>query len=124
MSRIGLSLQGELAMTPNDLLKMFQALPEPAPVFYRLYHDTEGNPLFYSMADEPGTYIDIDRATFVKNSMNVKVINSQVIEVTWKITNKIVPCTPGVSCDPRDVAVVVDFGLPNRKWSKKTYESH
>jgi hypothetical protein len=111
-------------MTPEDLSKMFRALPEPAPVFYRLYHDNEGKPLFYSMADAPGTYIDIDRDTFVKNSMHVKVINSQVIDVTWKVTNKIIPADSGVACDPRDVAVVVDFGTPNKKWSKKTYESH
>jgi hypothetical protein len=58
-------------MTPEYLLMLFQALPEPAPVFYRLYHDDEGKPLFYSMADVPGTYIDIDRDTFVKNSMHV-----------------------------------------------------
>lgn len=111
-------------MTPNDLVAMFQDLPEPAPVFYRLYHDKEGNPLFYSMVDEPGTYIDIDHATFVKNSMNVKVVNSQVIEVTWKVTNKIVPSTDGVACDPRDVAVVANFGEPNKKWNKQTYETH
>lgn len=111
-------------MTPNDLLAMFQALPEPQPVFYRLYHDEEGNPLFYSMADEPGTYIDIDRAAFIKNSMHVKVIDSQLIEITWKITNKLVPSNTGITCDPRDVAVVVDFGAPNRQWSRKTYESY
>ena len=111
-------------MTPNDLLTMFQALPEPVPVFYRLYHDEEGNPLFYSMAEEPGTYIDIDHATYVKNSMHVKVIDSQVIEVTWKVTNKIVPSSSGVACDPRDIAIVVDFNEPNKKWSKKTYESY
>jgi hypothetical protein len=111
-------------MTPEELLAMFRDLPEPNPVFYRLYHDEQGNPLFYSMADEPGTYIEIDRATYVKNSMRVKVVDSQLIEVTWKVTNKIVPNDEGVHCDPRDVAVIVDFSKPNTKWSKKTYESH
>jgi hypothetical protein len=111
-------------MTPEDLSKMFQALPEPAPVFYRLYHDETGNPLFYSMADEPGTYIDIDCATFVKNSMRVKVVDQQVIEVTWKVTNKIIPNSTGVACSLQDVAIVVDASGPNKKWSKKTYESY
>ena len=111
-------------MTPEELIKLFQALPEPSPVFYRLYHDKNGNPLFYSMADEPGTYIDIDQATYVKNSMRVKVVDSQLIEVTWKVTNKLVPNGVGVACDPCDVAVVVDFSKPNPKWSNKTYESH
>jgi hypothetical protein len=76
------------------------------------------------MADDPGTYINIDRDTFVKNSMHVKVIDTQVIEVTWKVTNKIIPADSGVACDPRDVAVVVNFSNPNKKWSKKTYESY
>lgn len=111
-------------MTSDDLLAMFQDLADPVPVFYRLYHDEAGNPLFYSMVDEPGTYIDIDQTTYVKNSMNVKVVDSQLVEVTWKTTNKIVPSNNGVACDPRDVAVIVNFGKPNRKWSKKTYESH
>jgi hypothetical protein len=111
-------------MNHLELLKLFQDLPTPKPVFYRLYHDEAGNPLFYSMADDPGTYIDIDCATFVKNSMHVKVIDQQVIEVTWKVTNKIIPGSAGVTCDPRDVAVVVDFGTPNKKWSKQTYESY
>jgi hypothetical protein len=111
-------------MTPEELIAMFQNLPEPDPVFYRLYHDQEGNPLFYSMADAPGTYIDIDRETYVRNSMRVKVVDSKLIEVTWKVTDKIIPDNTGVHCDPRDVAIVVEFGKPNTKWSKKTYESH
>jgi hypothetical protein len=111
-------------MTPNDLLIMFQNLPDPPMVFYRLYHDSHGNPLFYSMEDVPGTYVDIDRETYVKCNMHVRVVDSQVIEVTWKTTNKIVPSIAGVACDPHNAAVVVDSSKPNKKWSKKTYESY
>lgn len=111
-------------MTPEELTVLFQQLPDPKPVFYRLYHDDAGNPLFYSMADTPGTYIEIDCETFVKNSMHVKVVNSKVIEVTWKVTNKVVPSNMGVACDPRDVAIVVNGNTPNQKWNRKTYESY
>lgn len=110
-------------MHPEELITLLQATPEPKPVFYRLYHDSEGNPIFYSMEDVPGHYIDIDRDTYAKNSMRVKVINGKLIEVSWKTTAKLVPGEVGTPCDPRDVAVVVDFDT-NTKWSKHTYESY
>ena len=97
--------------------------PEIKPVFYRLYYDADGNPLFYSMEDVPGTYIEIDQATYSINSMRVRVQDGKLVEVTWRTTNKIVPSTTGTACDPRDVAIVVDTE-PNIKWSKQTYESY
>lgn len=110
-------------MTPEEMIQILKDMPGAVPVFYRLYHDEQGNPLFYSMADVPGTYIEIDRDTYVKNSMRVKVINRQLVEVTWKTVDKLVPGDVGTACDIRDVAIVVNYS-PNTKWSKQTYESH
>ena len=107
-------------MTPEEMIQILKDMPGAAPVFYRLYHDEQGNPLFYSMADVPGLYVEIDRDTYVKNSMRVKVVNQQVIEVTWKTVDKLVPGDNGTPCDTRDVAVVVNYS-PNIKWSKQTY---
>jgi len=107
-------------MTPEELISLLQDMPEPEPVFYRLYHDNNGNPLFYSMADVPGTYVEIDRDTYAKNSMRVKVINGQLLEITWKTVDKLVPSDTGTNCDTRDVSVVVSYES-NSKWSKKSY---
>ena len=111
-------------MTPEELIKMFQAVPAPPPPFFRLYHDDQGHPLFYSMADEPGTYIEIDQATFARSSSNVRVRNGQLVEVTWSTTTKLVPGNSGSPCHPDNVAVIVAEDQPHTKWSKQTYESN
>jgi hypothetical protein len=33
------------SMTPEELIKLFQAVPEPPPPFFRLYHDDRGSTL-------------------------------------------------------------------------------
>jgi hypothetical protein len=111
-------------MTLEELIVLFGQIPEPQPVFYRLYHDADGNPLFYSMSDMPGSYIEIDHATYARSSMRVKIVDSKLIEVTWQTVSKLVPGCDGTACDSRDVAVVVDNDSTNIKWSRHTYESY
>ena len=111
-------------MTPQELIELFQAAPDPLPPFYRLYHDTDGVPLFYSMEDQPGAYIEIDQATFVRSPTNVRVRDGQLVEVTWSTTTKLVPGNSGTPCHPDNVAVIVAESQPHIRWSKKTYESN
>ena len=111
-------------MTPEDLIKLFQAAPEPQQPFFRLYHDDQGNPLFYSMSDEPGTYIEITPEQYHRNNSNVRVRDSQLVEVTWKTTTKLIPGNSGTPCHPDNVAVIVAESQPHTHWSKKTYESN
>lgn len=111
-------------MTPEDFWSILHNMPEPKPVFYRLYHCDQGRPLFYSMADEPGTYIEIDQETFARGSMNVRVRNGQLVQVTWATTTKLVPSNSGSPCHPDNVAVIVAEDQPHIKWNKQTYESN
>ena len=111
-------------MTPEQLQQLFQAIPDPSPPFYRLYHNANGIPLFYSMADEPGTYIEIDQETYARNASNVRVRDGRLVEVTWKTTTKLIPGNSGSPCHPDNVAVVVAEDQPHICWSKRTYESN
>jgi hypothetical protein len=111
-------------MSPAELIALFQAVPEPPLLFYRLYHDEHGRPLFYSMEDRPGTYIEIDQATFARSASNVRVRDGKLVEVTWATTTKLVPGNFGSPCHPDNVAVVVAENQPHTRWSKRTYESN
>jgi hypothetical protein len=109
-------------MTPAEFWDILHSAPEPVPVFYRLYHDVHGVPLFYAMEDLPGTYIKIDQDTYARSSMRVRVRAGQLVELTWKTTQKLTPNGEGTPCDPGDVAIVTN-SQHNTKWSKKVYES-
>ena len=111
-------------MTPEQFWSILHNMPEPLPVSYRLYHDDQGRPLFYSMETVPGTYIEIDQTTFARGASNVRVRDGKLIEITWATTTKLVPGNSGSPCHPDNVAVIVTEDQPHTKWSKKTYESN
>ena len=105
--------------------KRWPGYPRPAPIFYRLYYDAAtGRPLFYSMEDRPGIYIEITPEEYYRNKSNVRVRDGRLVEVTWTTTAKLVPGNSGSPCHPDNVAVIVAEDQPHTKWSKKTYESN
>jgi hypothetical protein len=112
------------SVNEDEFLKIWLTVSEPRPVFYRLYHDDHGVPLFYSMEDMPGTYIEISQATFARAATNIRVRDGKLVEVTWKTTTKLVPGNTGTPCHPEDVTIVVGEQEPHVKWSKKTYEGN
>ena len=96
---------------------------EPPPVFFRLYHNELGEPLFYSMEDLPGNYIEIDQPTYARQSYDVRVVDGKLHTVERsKNIARLTPSMDGTPCHPNDVCVVVSEDRPNIKW-KKSYES-
>mgnify|MGYP003323318718 CR=1 FL=1 len=110
-------------MTPDEFWAILHAMPEPRPVFWRLYHDQDGLPIVYSMEDLPGTYIDVDAETFAMSPMNVRVVNGQLVKPKNSV-RRLVPSDCGTPCYPLNVAIVVDESEPHQRWSMKTYESY
>ena len=109
-------------MTLEEFWNVLHSAPEPKPVFYRLYHDDAGVPLFYTMEDHPGTYIEVTAEQYARSQMKVRVRDGQLVELIWKTTQKLTPNGAGTPCDPGDVAIVTN-NQHNTKWSKRVYES-
>ena len=108
-------------MNAEEFWAILHNVPEPRPVFWRLYHNESGEPITYSMEDLPGTYIEIDAEIFAKRSMNVRVQNGQLIELKQAV-RKLVPADTGTPCYPDNVAIVVPESEPHQRWSMKTHE--
>ena len=106
-------------MTSEEFWNILHAMPEPQPVFWRLYYNDAGLPVCYSMEDLPGNYIDVDSETFALSPQNVQVVDGKLKYFTRRTSQKIVPSTTGTLCHPQNVAVVVtQHGTP---WRKQTY---
>jgi hypothetical protein len=91
---------------------------EPPPIFYRLYHDDQGNPLFFSQEDLPGKYIILDQATYNNPHTHIRVIDGKLVTLdTSSSVTKLTPMEYGVPCHPQDVSIVVDTALPHKIWN-------
>lgn len=110
-------------MTEDEFWAVLAAMPEPQPVFYRLYHN-QGVPVCYSMEHMPGDYVEIDAETFARSPSNVRVRDGKLVEQQWKTTSKLVPSDTGTPCHPEDICIVVDPRFEHQCWSKKTYETN
>jgi len=121
-----LSCEGLATMseeTTRNFIEVMQSFiwPEPQPISYRLYHDDQGQPLFYSMEQLPGTYIEVDAATYAEAPHQVRVREGQLVRLDPKCsTHSLRPTADdqGVACDPRDVCVIVTADRAHKKWKK------
>lgn len=107
-------------MNEKEFWDILAAMPEPKPIFYRLYYNEQGQPLFYTMEDLPGTYIEVDHATYQLNSFSVRVVNGKIKKISTTVTERLVPSEQGTPCHPDNVAIVVSPDQPNQRWSKHT----
>jgi hypothetical protein len=98
-------------------------MPEPPPVFFRLYYTELGEPITYSMEDLPGTYIEVDPETYARAPFNVRVQAGQLIELKSAV-RRLTPTDTGTACHPDNVAIVVAETKSHQRWSMKTYESY
>jgi len=91
---------------------------DPKPVYYRLYYDVNGMPLFYSQEDMPGKYIDITPKQFTVQNMSVRVVDGKIVQYRTIWMSKLVPADSGILCHQNDVAIVV-ADQPGQYWKKK-----
>ena len=111
--------------TENFWQALAEPVPDPAPIFFRLYYNERGEPLSYSMDDLPGNYIEIDAETYQRSRSNVRVVDGKIIPVVYKRpVSKLTPGTAGTPCSIENVSVVVPESQPHVKWSLKSNESN
>jgi hypothetical protein len=105
-------------MTEEEFWSILQAIPDPIPVFYRLYYNNTGSPIIYSMEHLPGNYIEVDQSTYVLAPFNVQVINGKLVYIKPVVTvKKLQPSIDGTACDPRDICIVVNTDQPHTNWT-------
>ena len=111
-------------MTEQEFLDFWKAIewPEIKPVYFRLYYDDSGLPLFYSHEDQLGKYIDLTPEQFALRDLQVRVVNGVLTPCKRPVPPKLVPGDQGTPCYPNDIAVVVSAQEPNQRWKLKQYE--
>jgi hypothetical protein len=109
-------------MTPEEFWAALAPAEEPVAVSYRLYYDDQGLPLFYSMQDEPGNYIEIDQITYASPPAHARVVDGKLKTLTMNPIAKLVPGNTGIACDVNDVCIVVTEDSPHTKWSIKKHD--
>lgn len=89
----------------------------PKPLIYRLYHDSLGRPLFYSMEQVPDLlYVDISAEQFNSAKSQVRVINGRLEELQ-NLKPKLKPNrSSGQSTHPHNVALIQPIDQPHVLW--------
>lgn len=112
--------------TTQNLLDVFANLEpwQPPVVFWRLYYDQAGEPLFYTQEDKPGNYIDVTPEQYQRASMQVKVKSGKLMELSIKRTRKLTPASTGTPCCSTDVSIVVPEYEEHQCWRIKINETN
>jgi len=106
--------------TENFWRALAEPVPEPAPIFFRLYYNERGEPVSYSMEHLPGNYIEIDVETYHRSSFNVRVVDGKIVPIVHKKpTSKLKPGTTGTPCHPTNVSVIASPNQDHQFWTLK-----
>lgn len=100
-----------------DFFANYQWTPAPPPVSYRLYHDADGLPLFYSTEDLPGTWIEISHRDYEQRDEKVKVVQGKLKHLPTATVRRMRPSEFGITCHPQDITIVVSQGQTHQRWS-------
>ena len=96
-------------MTEEEFLEFWTNYKwtDATPVYYRLYYDDLGLPLFYSYEDLPGKYIDVTPEQVASQDRSVRWVNAKLVRQKTARMAKLAPAESGTLCHTRDVTVVV-----------------
>jgi hypothetical protein len=113
-------------MNDREFLDFWRAIewPKEKAIYYRLYHDDLGQPLFYSHEDTAGKYIDVTPEQFALGDMQVRVVAGALKPRAQPVPPKLMPSTTGTPCYINDAAVVVDQEQPHQRWKLKQHEQN
>ena len=111
-------------MNEQEFLDFWRTIewPKEKTIYYRLYYNDSGEPLFYSHDDQPGKYIEVSPEQFALGDMQVRVVNGVLKSRPKPIPPKLMPSDQGIPCYPNDIAVVVSTQEPNQRWKLKQHE--
>ena len=114
----------DIALTEEEFFGIWssQVQATPKALEFRLYHDENGFPLFFSMEDLPGNYVVVDKEMYLGGPRNIRVVNGKLKVYQTMFGKKLVPSAQGQACDPRDICVVVSEDYPHTKWNLKHQE--
>jgi hypothetical protein len=90
--------------------------PDIKPQIWRLYHDDQGLPLFYSQEDLSGKYVAVTPEQYVAKNFRVRVVNGQLQEYQRRTVRKLIPGEYGTPCHLGDVSLVVALEHSHRRW--------
>lgn len=115
-----LSHKGLASVNNNEIFLEFwknYQWPETAAIFYRLYHDDDGNPVIYSMEDLPGKYVDVTLEQYRMADHRVRVVDGRIVPIDPVVQKrKMRPSVSGTACHPKDVTIVVIPSDANQAW--------
>jgi hypothetical protein len=106
-------------MNEQEFWNILHDVPEPKPIFWRLYYQDDGTPICYSMEELPHNYIEIDAETYHRGPLNVRVVKGRIVYLDGNYREKLVPSDTGTMCHKDDISIVVN--THGQYWSKKIY---